>query len=141
MWENLPELLSETLVSNYKLMGHMNSTLMKKYHSTPTVQPWYTMVHCNHTMVHPCATMVQTWYKNLCHGTLYLYHSTSICNHMERFTCTMVCYGVPSYIMIQIHVSYTMVCYGVPWCNLVQLWYIHGTNNLYHGMLSLKKIY
>ena len=108
------------------------------------VHPCATMVYCKRTMVHPCVTMVQAWYKEVVpwyimvyHGTLYLYHSISICNHMEQFTCTMVYYGIPSYIFIppwykylipwyatvyhsttlcnygtsMVQITYTMVCY------------------------------
>ena len=84
------------------------------------VHPCATMVYCKRTMVHPCVTMVQAWYKKLVpwyimvyHGTLYLYHSTSICNHMEQFL-------VQWYIMVYHRTSL----------------YHHGTNILYHGMLQ-----
>ena len=103
------------------------------------VHPCATMVYCTRTMVHPCVTMVQAWYKKLIpwyimvyHGTLYLYHSTSICNHMEQFTCTMVYYGIPSYIFIP------------PWYKYLITWYAtvyYSTTLCYYGTSMAKITY
>ena len=150
---------------------------MKKYHGTTMVQPWYTtvnsgipwdyvtvpwyilcatMVYCKRTMVHPCVTMVQSWYKKklvpwyiiVYHGTLYLYHSASICNHMEQFTCTMVYYGIPSHIFIPPWYKYLIPWYATVYHSTTLCYY--GTSmaqitytmvSVSHGMLSLMKIY
>ena len=76
------------------------------------------------------------------HGTTMVYHNKQWYT-MVDITCTMV-----HFIHTMVHpcttivqLPYTMGCYDVPWYNLVQLWYIHGTNNIVHGMLSLTKIY
>ena len=119
------------------------------------VHPCATMVYCKRTMVHPCVTMVQAWYKKLVpwyimvyHGTLYLYHSASICNHMEQFTCTMVYYGIPSYIFIPPWYKYLIPWYATVY-HITTLCY-YGTSmaqitytmvSVSHGMLSLMKIY
>ena len=125
---------------------------MKKYHGTAMVQPWYTTVNSGISWYHvtvPWYIVVLPWYianvpwyivvlpwcmhgtKELVpwyimvyHGTLYLYHSTSICNHMEQFTCMMVYYGIPLYIFIP------------PWYKYLIPWYAtvyHSITLCYYG--------
>ena len=123
-----------------------HTTLMKKYHGTTMVQPWYTtvyhgkqwytMVWCKCSMVQITCTMVNRgipWYNFSC--TMAHPYGT-----MVQRTCTMVHYGIPWYIV------------SIPWYILAQLkynllvpWYAmeydgtssyhHSTNFLHCGML------
>ena len=117
------------------------------YHS----KQWYTMVQCDRTMVHrvlpwyitnvPRYILVLPWCKhgskNLYHGTfwntrVYLYHSISIYNHVEQFTCTMVYYGIPSYIFIPQWYKYL-----IPWYDTVY----HSTTLCNYGISMVQISY
>ena len=65
------------------------------------------------------------------HGATMVYHDKQWYT-MLHITCTMVhcIHTIVHPCTTMVPLSYTMGCYGVPWYNLVQLWYIHGTNNI-----------
>ena len=91
--------------------------------------PWYILVlpWCKHG-----TKELVPWYIMVYHGTLYLYHSTSICNYMEQFTCTMVYYGIPSDIFIP------------PWYKYLIAWYAtvyHSTTLCYYGTSMVQITY
>ena len=62
-------LLMSTCISS--LLVWISIKCLKKYHVTSYLYHgvlWYTMVHCIHTMVHPCTSMVQLSYTIGCYS-------------------------------------------------------------------------
>ena len=81
------------------------------YHGTNNLyhgRLWYTMVHFNCTMAHPCATMVQR-------------------------TCTMVHYDIPWYILAQPQYNLLVTWHAMEYDGTFS--YYHGTKFLHHGIL------
>ena len=85
---------------------------------------WYIMVQCDPTMVHPCVTMMQAWYKTLVpwyimgyHGTLYLYHIHPFATIRNNLLVPWYIDGIPSFIFIP------------PWHKYLIPWYV----TVYHG--------
>ena len=109
----------------YSIPKHDNRvfTLMKKYHGTAMVQPWYTTVNSGIPGTN---------------GSTVVYNGTVV--YMVQITCTMVDYGIPWYILtvpwnILVHPWFTEL---VPWCIMIYhgaTLHNHSTIYLQHGML------
>ena len=115
--------------------------LMKKYHGTTMVQPWYTTVNSGipwYNVTVPWYILVLPWYianvpwyilvlpwckhgtKNLYHGTLWYTMVHCICTIVHPFAT----------IWNNLFVQWCIIVYH---CTSL---YHHGTNILYHGMLQ-----